>query len=65
MMFFEKVEANAANDDDDNNDVSSASGLGLLSLVMDYDVILGWQFDTVRHEESVVTVRTMAQLPIS
>ncbi|MEN8216930.1 MAG: ATP-binding protein [Pseudomonadota bacterium] len=42
----------------------SISGLGLLTMINDYDAKLGWQFETVEPNPEVIVVTTMAQLPI-
>jgi hypothetical protein len=42
----------------------SISGLGLLTMINDYDAKLGWQFETIEHNPEVIVVTTMAQLPI-
>ncbi|MDY6783367.1 MAG: ATP-binding protein [Cyanobacteriota bacterium] len=58
-MYIHQLEQNAA---DDN---CTASRLGYLTTIVDYEAKLGWKFETVRGEEStVVMVTTMVQLAV-
>jgi len=58
-LYIERLEANAENED------STASGLGLLTMVNDYMAKLGWKFETIQHENrSVTTVTTMVGVVI-
>ncbi len=56
-LMMEKVEENFA------DEASTASGLGLLSLMADYGATFGWQF-VDNNIADTVTVKTMARLPI-
>jgi len=57
-LYIHKLEKNA---DDEN---STASGLGLLTMILDYMAILGWKFETVEGTEEIITVTTMVQLTV-
>ena len=47
------------------NDNVEASGLGLLTMIDDYKVKIGWKFETVQQDsEEVILVTTMVQLDI-
>ncbi|MEK8016992.1 MAG: ATP-binding protein [Candidatus Parabeggiatoa sp.] len=47
------------------NDNVEASGLGLLTMIDDYQVNIGWKFETVQQDnEEVVIVTTMVRLDI-
>lgn len=43
---------------------SDASGLGLLTMITDYGVELGWQFDVNAEQADMITVTTSATLPL-
>ena len=55
-MYFNQVEKSAENDD------SGSSGLGYFTMIMDYEAVLGWRFEQV--ENDVTVVSTMVQLPL-
>jgi hypothetical protein len=55
-MYFNQVEKSAENDD------SGSSGLGYFTMIMDYEAVLGWKFEQV--ENDVTMVSTMVQLPL-
>jgi hypothetical protein len=57
-LYFRQLENNA---EDEN---STASGLGLLSMVNDYSAMLGWKFETIQEKPEIITVTTMVQLTI-
>jgi hypothetical protein len=57
-MYFRQLEKNA---EDEN---STSSGLGLLSMVNDYSAMLGWKFQVVQEKPEVIAVTTMVQLTI-
>jgi hypothetical protein len=48
------------------DDNAEGSGLGLLTMIDDYQVKIGWKFETVQqeNEEEVILVTTMVQLDI-
>ncbi|PZO44529.1 MAG: ATP-binding protein [Pseudanabaena frigida] len=58
-MYFNQVEKSAANDDE-----SERSGLGYLTMLMDYDAVLGWKFEQAQVNNHVTMVTTMVQLPL-
>ena len=43
---------------------SEASGLGFLTMINDYGAKLGWKFDTIKTESPILTVTSMAQIPV-
>jgi len=57
-MYVNQVEKSAANED------SESSGLGYLTMMMDYEALLGWQFEKISDPSSVTMVTTMVQLPL-
>nr|WP_245912130.1 hypothetical protein [Calothrix elsteri] len=57
-LYFSQLEKNA---EDEN---STASGLGLLSMINDYSAMLGWKFETIQEKPEIITVTTMVQLTI-
>lgn len=57
-MYFRQLEKNG---EDEN---STASGLGLLSMINDYSAMLGWKFQIVQEKPEVIAVTTMVQLTI-
>jgi hypothetical protein len=44
------------------DDTIKTSGLGILTMINDYDAKIGWKFETVRSEPLVIAVTTMVQL---
>lgn len=40
------------------------SGLGLITMINDFNAKLGWKFETVTDNDQVITVTTMAQIPV-
>ncbi len=56
-MYVNQIE-NSANDD------TSGSGLGYLTMLMDYNALLGWKFEQVSNNTHVTMVTTMVQLPL-
>lgn len=57
-MYFQQLEKNA---EDEN---STSSGLGLLSMINDYSAMLGWKFQTVKQTPEIITVTTMVQITL-
>lgn len=45
-----------------DDDRSTSSGLGLLTMINDYDAKLGWKFETIESDSVAVSVTTMVQL---
>lgn len=48
----------------EQDDSMTSSGLGLLTMIDDYNVKVGWKFETVQQCPEVIAVTTMVQLPI-
>ncbi|MBP0030507.1 DUF6272 family protein [Roseofilum sp. Guam] len=57
-LYLEQLESSA------QEESSSNSGLGLLTMLNDYFAKLGWNFETVPDHHGVIKVTTMVQLPI-
>ena len=57
-FYIQQVEASAM---DENAELS---GLGFLTMLNDYKVSLGWQFETSQSDPDVILVTTMAQIPV-
>ncbi|MEB3219162.1 MAG: ATP-binding protein [Nostocales cyanobacterium 94392] len=55
-LYFQQLEKNAQNKN------STASGLGLLSMVNDYSAMLGWKFEKVCEKPEIIAITTMVQL---
>jgi hypothetical protein len=56
-MYVEQIEKSSTGENMGN------SGLGYLTMLMDYEALLGWKF-TSSSTENVTTVTTMVQLPL-
>lgn len=56
-LYLEQVEQNVAED-------REGSGLGLLTMMNDYDARLAWKFEALALEPAYIVVTTMAQLII-
>jgi hypothetical protein len=57
-LYIQQLEKNAV--DDSLGD----SGLGLLTMLNDYNVKIAWKFQTVQQEPEVITVTTIVQLQV-
>jgi hypothetical protein len=57
-FYMQQVEASAQ---DENGE---ASGLGFLTMINDYQAKLGWKFEVVQTDPEIITVTTMAQVPM-
>ncbi|MEM7031053.1 MAG: ATP-binding protein [Chloroflexota bacterium] len=57
-MYLAKLDSNA------DSETLTVSGLGLLTLINDYDAQLGWQFTTVDDDESETVVTTFVRIPL-
>lgn len=57
-MYINQVEKSVDNDNE------SSSGLGYLTMIMDYEAVLGWKFEQSPNNIDIVMVTTMIQLPI-
>jgi hypothetical protein len=55
-LYFRQLEKSA---EDEN---STSSGLGLLSMVNDYSAMLGWKFHSIEERKEAIAVTTMVQL---
>lgn len=49
---------------DAEDEGETASGLGLLTMINDYLVKIGWKFETVQNDPEVIVVSTMLQLEV-
>ncbi|WP_103666499.1 DUF6272 family protein [Pseudanabaena sp. BC1403] len=56
-MYINQVEKSS------DNDESESSGLGYLTMIMDYDAVLGWKFEQISDKPATI-VTTMVQLPL-
>ena len=57
-LYIRQVEQSA---EDENN---NASGLGLLTMINDYQALLGWKFEQISEEPKIIVVTTMAQVTV-
>lgn len=57
QLYLDQLEKNALEE-------SGESGLGLLTMLTDYGVKLGWKFDVLPQKPQEIAVTTMVQLPI-
>ncbi len=57
-LYIRQVENSA---EDENND---ASGLGLLTMLNDYQAKLGWKFEWLSEQPKIILVTTMAQVKV-
>lgn len=58
IRHFEKLESEL----DASLQESTDSGLGLLTMINDYQAKLGWKFEAIQNESKAVSVTTMVQL---
>jgi hypothetical protein len=56
-MYINQVEKSA------DNGESESSGLGYLTMIMDYQAVLGWRFEQIANQLATI-VTTMVQLPL-
>ena len=56
-MYINQVEQSV------DNGESEGSGLGYLTMIMDYDAVLGWKFEQISNKPATI-VTTMVQLPL-
>jgi hypothetical protein len=56
-MYINQVEKSV------DNGESESSGLGYLTMIMDYDAVLGWKLEQIADKPAVI-VTTMVQLPL-
>ncbi|MEM1394034.1 MAG: DUF6272 family protein [Cyanobacteria bacterium P01_H01_bin.150] len=57
-LFIRKLEENAEQEN------SSSSGLGFLTMINDYSARLGWKFHIVENDSPAMTVTTMVELAV-
>jgi len=57
-LFLEQLTRNAEAEDD------AGSGLGYLTMINDYGATLAWQFAPLDPDDAVITVTTMARMPV-
>jgi len=57
-LYIQQIEKTAADED------SEASGLGLLTIINDYDAKLGWKFESSPSNPQITIVTTMAQVDV-
>ena len=57
-LFLEQLTHNAETKDSDS------SGLGYLTMINDYGATLAWQFVPLNPDDTVMTVTTMARMPV-
>lgn len=57
-MYIHQLEQNAVDDH------CTASRLGYLTMIVDYNAKLGWKFELAQHKPEVVMVTTMVQLEV-
>jgi hypothetical protein len=58
LRHFEQCESNT----DDSLQEDYVSGLGLLTMINDYQAKLGWKFEAIQNASEAVSVTTMVQL---
>jgi len=58
-LYLHQLEQNAIDEDS-----TSHSGLGLLTMLSDYSAKLGWKFETLQQNSEVIAVTTMVQLTV-
>jgi hypothetical protein len=56
-MYINQVEKSV------ESDGTESSGLGYLTMIMDYDAVLGWKFDQIVNKPATI-VTTMVKLPL-
>jgi hypothetical protein len=56
-MYINQVEKSI------DNGESESSGLGYLTMIMDYDAVLGWKLEQISNKPATI-VTTMVQLPL-
>lgn len=60
-LYLRHLEQNGA-DDLDSSPPSAISGLGLLTMINDYQAKLGWKFEAIQNVSQAISVTTMVQL---
>ncbi|HLO50838.1 MAG TPA: DUF6272 family protein [Kamptonema sp.] len=57
-LYINQLEKNAAEEN------GTSSGLGLLTMINDYEAKLGWKFEKVQKDPEIIAVTTMVQLAV-
>ena len=57
-LYFRYLEQNASDES------QSVSGLGLLTMINDYQAQLGWKFESIQKDPEAIAVTTMVQLKV-
>jgi len=60
-LYIRHLEQNGSDERDSLQD-SSVSGLGLLTMINDYQAKLGWKFEAIQNKPEAIAVTTMVQL---
>ena len=65
-LYIEQIEKNALTEQNALNKYEECSGLGLLTMINDYNALLGWKFEMMEKSEteSFLTVTTMVKLEV-
>jgi len=59
-LYIRQIEKSAEAEDEN----AEASGLGLITMINDYNAKLGWKFGTAPSNTEILTVTTMAQIAV-
>lgn len=59
-LYIRQIEKSAEAEDEN----AEASGLGLITMINDYNAKLGWKFAQAPNNDRILTVTTMAQIPV-
>ncbi len=65
-LYISHLERQGSDEGDllQDSSLSGISGLGLLTMINDYQAKLGWKFEAIQNEPEVIAVTTMVQLPV-
>ena len=58
ILYVEQIEKSVEEEADE------ASGLGLLTMINDYEAKLGWKFETISSQPQLIIVTSMAQIQV-
>jgi hypothetical protein len=56
QLYLDRLEKNAL------EDINTASGLGFLTMIIDYGAKIGWKFQEMNGEKKAIAVTTMVQI---
>lgn len=56
-LYIKQIEKSAESD-------SESSGLGLLTMMIDYAAKIGWKFETISHNPNAIAVTTLVQIAV-